>query len=122
MWKFKMENFLKEKSDLKDTNKQITYDGEKMLLVLQEIEFMLISLHKMGSYYFDKNRREYEKETTNFIDSCLICDRLAEIRTYLSSKFDLSLGKDEMDDIERACANVQYWTKPGEFLQKKWLK
>lgn len=117
-----MENSLKGISDIRDTNKQITYDGEEMLLVLQEIEFMLISLHKIGSYYFDKNRREYEKETTDFIDNCLICDRLAKIRAYLSSEFDLSLGEDEMDDVERVCTNIQYWTKPGEIFQKKWLE
>lgn len=117
-----MENSLRETNKIKDTNKQITYDGDKMLLVLQEIEFILLSLHKIGSYYFDKDRREYEKETTDFIDNSLICDRLAKMRTYLSSEFDLGEGEDGMDDIERVCENVHYWTEPGDFSQEKMLK
>ena len=117
-----MENFLKETNTIKQENQKIMYSGDKMLLVLQEIEFMLLSLHKIGSYYFDKDRREYERETTDFIDHSFICDRLAKIRTYLSSEFDLEQGKDEMDDIERACENVHYWEKPGDFFHEKWLK
>ena len=83
---------------------------------------MLISLHRIGSYYADKDPKEYEKETTAFIDSSLVCDRLAAIRTYLSSAFDCSEGEDGMDDIERACEAVEVWRKPGDFTDEKWLK
>lgn len=58
-----MKNLSKEITKIRDMNKQVTYRGEDMLLVLQEIEYMLISLHKMGSYYSDKERRCYEEET-----------------------------------------------------------
>ncbi len=117
-----MHNSLNEISKVREANNRITFNGDEMLLVLQEIEFMLISLHKIGSYYFDKDKSEYAKETTNFIDNSLICDRLAKIRTYLSSEFDLSEGEDEMDDIERACEKINYWTKPGDFFQEEWLE
>jgi len=117
-----MQNSLNEISKVREMNNQITFNGDEMLLVLQEIEFMLISLHKIGSYYFDKDKSEYAKETTNFIDNSLICERLAKIRTYLSSQFDLSEGEDEMDAIERACEKINYWTKPGEFFKEKWLE
>ena len=117
-----MQSSLKEISNVKEMNNRITFNGNQMLQVLQEIEFMLISLHKIGSYYFDKDECEYAKETTNFIDNSQICERLAKIRTYLSSEFDLSEGEDEMDDIERACEKIKYWTKPGDFFQEKWLE
>ena len=117
-----MQNSISELNDVRDTNKQIIYNGNEMLLVLQEIEFILLSLHKIGSFYADKDRREYEKETTEFIDNSLICERLAKMRTFLVSKFDLNEGEDEMDDIERACENIQHWTKPGGFSQEKWMK
>ena len=117
-----MQNSISELNNVRDTNMQITYDGNEMLLVLQEIEFILLSLHNIGSFYSDKDRREYEKETTEFIDNSLICERLAKMRTFLVSKFDLSEGVDEMDDVERACENIQYWTKPGESSQEKWMK
>lgn len=117
-----MQSSLKEISNVRETNNRITFNGGEMLLVLQEIEFMLLSLHKIGSYYFDKDKSDYAKETTNFIDNSLICERLAKIRTYLSSEFDLSEGEDEMDDIERACEKIKYWTKPGEVFQERWLE
>ncbi|SCZ27301.1 hypothetical protein SAMN03159313_2183 [Pseudomonas sp. NFIX46] len=37
-----------------ENNKTIEINGEDALEVLAEIEFILISLHKMGSYYCDK--------------------------------------------------------------------
>ncbi len=117
-----MQNLLEEKNRLRDTNKQVTYRGEDMLLVLQEVEYILISLHKMGSYYCDKDRRCYEEETTNFIDNSLICDRLAKIRKCLCKGFDLRVGEDEMDDVERACSGISYWTKPGQYSEEQWIK
>jgi hypothetical protein len=36
-----------------DTNKKIIIQGDSALEALAKIEFILISLHKMGSYYSD---------------------------------------------------------------------
>ncbi|WP_296793174.1 hypothetical protein [Ruminococcus sp.] len=102
---------------INDKNKSITYNGEDMINVIKEIDEILISLHDMGSYYADKlpeKRQEYEHETTEFIDEGRVCERLAAIRKTLSEGFDLSLGADDMDDIERACADTVYWQKPAE--------
>ncbi|HCW3764089.1 TPA: hypothetical protein OXK32_003694, partial [Acinetobacter baumannii] len=66
-----------------EANKKLVYSGDEVLSVLQEIEFILISLHKIGSYYAEtlpNSYEEYAKETTNFIDSNNVCDRLANIR------------------------------------------
>lgn len=115
------EDSLKGKNMLSDANKQVTYRGEDMLSVLQEIEYMLISLHKMGSYYCDKDRRCYEEETTRFIDNSLICDRLAKIRRCVCVGFDLQAGEDEMDDVERVCAGLPVWTQPGEYSTEQYL-
>ncbi|MBD0141311.1 hypothetical protein IAF34_18725, partial [Acinetobacter baumannii] len=55
-----------------EANKKLVYSGDEVLSVLQEIEFILISLHKIGSYYAEtlpNSYEEYAKETTNFIDS-----------------------------------------------------
>ncbi|RIW95041.1 hypothetical protein D3X38_19540, partial [Acinetobacter baumannii] len=70
-----------------EANKKLVYSGDEVLSVLQEIEFILISLHKIGSYYAEtlpNSYEEYAKETTNFIDSNNVCDRLANIRKVLS--------------------------------------
>lgn len=64
---------------------------------------------------------QYEKETTQFIDNAEVCGRLAKIRKTLSEEFDLEIGEDEMDDIERACEDIPYWRKPGDYTTEKWL-
>lgn len=110
--------------EIKQNNKTITYNGEDIINILKEIEVMLESLHYMGSYYADninEKRQEYEKETTNFIDNSLICDRLASIRRKLIESFDLELGDDNLDDVERACSDIEIWSKPGDYLKEFWL-
>ena len=102
---------------LNENNKKITYSGEDMLNVIKEIDRILISLHDIGSCYADKlpdKMQEYEHETTGFIDGGRVCEGLAAIRKTLSEGFDRSLGEDDMDDIERACADTVYWQKPAE--------
>ncbi|MEI5908200.1 hypothetical protein WAK64_14165 [Bacillus spongiae] len=99
-----------------EKNKSITYSGERIIDALKEVELILISLHKMGSYFGEKfledgeaqHRAEYEKETTHFIDDWKVANRLATIRTILSEKFDDTLGEDDMDDIERAMEGIKY--------------
>lgn len=102
-------------------NKEIILSGNKLICALKEIEIILISLHKVSSYYSEKFmedelkfRTEYEKETTQFIDEWGVTQRLAKVREVLSEKFDNTLGEDDMDDLERAMEALKYWTKPGD--------
>lgn len=104
-------------------NEQIIISGAELIEVLKEINTILISLHKMGSCYGErfiedenKYRKEYEKETTRFIDESKITNRLAKIRSILSEKFNNTLGDDDMDDLERAMESLRYWEKPGDNL------
>ncbi len=108
-----------------DNNREVTYNGEDIINILKEINYILISLHDMGSYYaggISENRKEYERETTAFIDDSRICDRLAAVRARLSAGFDLSAGEDDTDDLERACSDISYWRRPGDFSDKFWVK
>ncbi|MFC4323265.1 hypothetical protein [Litchfieldia salsa] len=105
-----------------ENNKRLTYSGEEIIEVLKEVEIILRSLHKQGSYYaefiddngkLDKEKeREYFSETTHFIDDWKVTQRLAKIRMILSQKFDNTLGDDDMDDLERAMEGLKYWNKP----------
>ncbi|MBC2581783.1 hypothetical protein [Clostridium sp. DJ247] len=97
-----------------EENKEIMLTGNEALEILKEINLILISLHDMGSYYMDKDTREYEKETTRFVDEWKVTSRLAKIREVLSEKFDNTLGDDDMDDLERAMESLKYWEKPGD--------
>jgi hypothetical protein len=44
-----------------EKKQKIILTGEDALEALANIEFILISLHKMGSYYSDKPVKEYQK-------------------------------------------------------------
>jgi hypothetical protein len=109
---------------LNSNNQKIVYDGEDIVNVLKEINFILCSLHDIGSCYadrIDEQQYQYEKETTDFIDNSRICERLAHIRSKLTEGFDLTLGDDDMDDLERACRNINYWSKPGDSSNEFWV-
>lgn len=92
-----------------NTNKKIIISGESALEALARIEFILISLHKMGSYYSDKPIADYQRATTDFIDNEKITQKLAKVRRILSESFDNTLGEDDMDDIERHMKNIEFW-------------
>ncbi|RON56321.1 hypothetical protein [Pseudomonas frederiksbergensis] len=92
-----------------ETNKKIVIPGDSLLEALAEIEFILISLHKMGSFYSDKPTEDYQRATTEFIDNEKVTQKLAKVRRILSENFDNSLGPDEMDDIERRMENIEFW-------------
>ncbi|WP_426135259.1 hypothetical protein [Pseudomonas sp. PWP3-1b2] len=100
-------------------NEKILIPGEEALDVLKEIEFILISLHKMGSYYAEKPGalEEYRRVTTDFIDNCAVTQRLAKVRKIISQHFDESLGDDDMDDIERYVSDLKTW-KPDQPLNQ----
>ncbi len=109
---------------LSSNNEKIVYTGADLVNVLKEIDYILGSLHRMGSYFADDiggNRTAYEKETTAFIDEAIVCDRLAAVRAKLAEGFDRSLGEDEMDDLERACQDIEYWSKPGDRSTQRWI-
>ena len=92
-----------------ETNKTIALNGGDALEVLADIEFILISLHKMGSYYSDKPIEDYQKATTDFIDNEGVTQRLAKVRKIISKNFDSTLGDDDMDDIERHMEGIKFW-------------
>jgi hypothetical protein len=93
-------------------NGKICLTFEEAISVLRELEVVVVSLHKMGSFYADKDRLAYERETTRFIDEERITQRLAEVRGLIADKFDRSLGEDDMDDVERAMVDVDLWRPP----------
>jgi hypothetical protein len=92
----------------------ITLSREEALEILRQVNLMLISLHQMGSYYQDRDRSSYEKETTRFIDEWKVTQRLSSIRRTITSKFDLVAGLDKMDEVERALEGLKYWSAEGD--------
>jgi hypothetical protein len=96
--------------------------GEDALKALKVVEYILIALRDIGRYYYlrpnfpptQNTKIEYALETSKFIDNNGVCCRLAKIHSILSKTFDDESGDVEMDDIERAVQNLQYWRQPGD--------
>ncbi|MGZ0714302.1 hypothetical protein [Pseudomonas palleroniana] len=105
-----------------EQNEKIVLPGIEAMDALKEIEFILISLRKMGNFYAEKpgELEEYQKETTDFIDNYSITKRLAKVRTIISRHFDDSLGQDDMDDIERHLSDLKFWepNQPVKNIEK----
>lgn len=102
------------------SNEKIEFPGIEALSILCELEYLLISLRNIGTYYHEPSRAsgdihsEYCAETTRFIDENKVTQRLAKLRETISRKFDNSLGDDDMGDIERAVENIKTWERPGD--------
>lgn len=99
-----------------DKKEFVEIDRNKLLSVLVDIEYILISLHKIGSFYGEvlpEKYKEYCEETTSFIDDNKITKKLARMRTILSEDFG-NIGEDGLSDIERALEGIKYWSPKRE--------
>jgi hypothetical protein len=115
--------------NLRPENRRIEIAGEDAIQIFRVIELILTSLHKIGSYYAvpvniemtKTEKRNYEQETNRFIDEWKVTSRLAKARRLLSECFDLTMGEDNMDDLERALESVDFWSGPGSSpLRTEW--
>ena len=106
---------------LRKKNNRITLTGKRTVRALQEIEFMMISLRKIEDHYFYKefdspnqDPDECSRELTRFIRENNFIRRLSVVRSIISEGFDNTLGKDHMDDLERAMEHLVFWENPGD--------
>jgi hypothetical protein len=107
---------------MKKENEIISYSENEIFEVMKEIEIMLQSFHKAISHYSIaeiedvKNFKQYdfESEITNIVCEWDVPKRLAKVRQILSQRIDLTLGEDNMDDLERELEGVGHWNKPGD--------
>ena len=121
----KTTDFSKDLNKLREDNEKVTYDGMQVALILKELDFLVVSFDKIGSYYAEEirtNREQYEKEIMQFMDNSWVGPRLANIRAILTQKFNLQEGEDELDDIERICEQIPYWHKPGDYCDEIWAE
>ena len=103
-------------------NENIQIPGAEAIEALGEIEYVLISLKKIASYYYERTNAppteatslEYALETTRFIDENEVTRRLAKVRKIISTRFNHELGDDDMSDVEREFETIKYWERPGD--------
>lgn len=95
-------------------NERITFNWDEVVKIFKELELVVVSLDKIGSYNVDNDEMKFQNNLTNFIVDWKIGEKLAEARKVISEKIDDTLGEDDMDDLERAMENLKYWNKPGD--------
>lgn len=82
-------------------NRIFTLIIEDTLKALANIEFTLISIQKMGSYYSDKPVKEYQKTTTELINDDLSLSDQSKIKKSSAKILPQFLVRIDMNDIER---------------------
>jgi len=87
------------------------YEAEE---ILKELNLIIVSLHNMGSFYSENIERDYEVETTKFIDENKVTSRLSYIRRVLSEKYYPALTEEERDKYYDEMEELNYWEKPGD--------
>ncbi|MCA5005235.1 DUF4303 domain-containing protein [Sphingobacterium bovistauri] len=94
--------------------KKITISGDEGIEIIKKLDQMVVSFDKIKSHFGLNPDTEKENETiANFVIENQVAIQLAYIRGLLSSKFDLEVGADDMDEIERACQHNNYWKPKG---------
>lgn len=89
----------------------VCYKRKDIIKVLADLDVMVVSLDRIGSYYDDcKTVEEYHALSSNFLDEWKILRKLANARKILSLAFSGELGDDEMDELEREFQDLQYWS------------
>jgi hypothetical protein len=87
-----------------------SYSREDIIRILRDLEMMVPSLDRLGtSAAFD---REHDAaQVRDFVDQWQVMPRLARIRHILSEPFPMTLGNDDMDELERLMQDVPHWTE-----------
>lgn len=93
------------------SNNKIKLSEEEVVKIIVDLDQIVVSLDKIKSHFAeDSNFQKHDKILSDYIINEKVNQTLAQIRGLLSSKFSLSVGEDDMDDLERACSTNRYWT------------
>ncbi len=93
----------------------IKLSKEEALKIIVDLDQIVVSLDKIKSHFTEvSDFQKHDKTLSDYILNEKVNQKLAHIRGLLSSKFSLSLGEDDMDDLERACGTNRYWSSESK--------
>ncbi|AVF49095.1 MULTISPECIES: DUF4303 domain-containing protein [Elizabethkingia] len=93
------------------SNNKIELSEEEAVKIIVDLDQIVVSLDKIKSHFAeDSDFQKHDKTLSDYIINEKVNQTLAQIRGLISSKFSLSVGEDDMDDLERACSTNRYWT------------
>ena len=104
---------------------QVNYNRDDIITILRDLEMIVCSFGRIGSFHSDMTKEEYYKASSDFLDEWDVARRLARARSILNSVFSDELDpEDEMSEIERLVEDVPHWLfekrKPPKNFKFKW--
>ena len=90
--------------------KDVTLPLDQLIVALKEIETILQSLHRVGSFYDD--RAECDQETIRILDAYRCLQRLSRARSILTNAIRQNVSQAEIETIEETLCRVKHWRKP----------
>ncbi len=102
------------------SDEKVSYRRKDIIKILADLNIMVVSLDRIGSYYSDsKTIEEYHAISSNFLNEWKIAPRLAKMRAVLNTAFSHKLGDDDMDELEKEFQDLQYWSMKNPKPPKK---
>jgi hypothetical protein len=89
---------------------RLSFSREDIITILSDLNMMVSSLDRLGTAAAFDSEHDAER-VRDFVDRWRVTQRLARIRHLLSEPFPLTLGSDDMDDLERLMQGVPHWTE-----------
>jgi hypothetical protein len=96
-------------------DKTISYRREDILKVIRVLNYVVVSLDRIGSRTAELPEQEQARALNKFF-SPKVFEHLAESRQILHEVFSDELGPDDMDELERELKDLEYWPKRLEKL------
>ncbi|WP_299490943.1 hypothetical protein [uncultured Shewanella sp.] len=97
-----------------NNNPNVTYSKDDIFGVLKTINLLVVSLNSIAMESVDNPKINLANEILTFLQENNMLDRLSSIREVLSEAFDTTLGDDDMDELERAMEDIEYWSAPND--------
>ena len=86
---------------------------EDLIEILKTLSLAAVSLDRLGSYRTTVGLRDWEHAVADWTVQSGITRQLATARKLLDPYFTHDLADDGMDELERACADLPYWSPPA---------
>jgi hypothetical protein len=89
---------------------EITYPRAEIVQVLRDLNILVVSIDRIGSYTHDMSSSEAATLLDEFLDAWDVWPRLVRARRLLSAPFSTELGPDDREELERELEGTPYWS------------
>ena len=100
-------------------DKFVSYSKDEIVSILADLNELVVSLDRIGSYWSDrKSDEEYCEIESLFLTDWDVARKLSRVRSILESVFSDEVGDDGMDELERKLQECNYWQLRSAFDSK----